>query len=207
MIVSRVMTSHADRIIELYERHAEDWRRRSHERRFLERETLDRFLTLAPKNGSVLDLGCGSGEPVADYLVTRGHHVTGVDSSPTLLGFCRARHPGAQWIEADMRTLALGRRFDAILAWNSFFHLDHHAQRGMFPIFAAHASADAPLMFTSGPAHGEAIGTYQGEPLYHASLDEAEYRTLLDRNGFDVVSYRPEDETCGKHTIWLARRR
>jgi hypothetical protein len=26
------------------------------------------------------------------------------------------------------------------------------------------------LMFTSGPAYGEAIGTYRGEPLYHGSL-------------------------------------
>ena len=60
-------------------------------------------------------------------------------------------------------------------------------------------------MFTSGPAHGEAIGSFAGEPLYHASLDPSEYRSLLDRNGFDVVSQVAEDPACGGHTVWLAQ--
>ena len=77
----------------------------------------------------------------------------------------------------------------------------------MFPIFGAHAAPKAALMFTSGPQHGEAVGTFQGEPLYHGSLGPDEYRALLDAQGFDVVAYVPEDPTCGKHTIWLAQRR
>jgi hypothetical protein len=60
-------------------------------------------------------------------------------------------------------------------------------------------------MFTSGPAHGEAIGSLGGELLYHASLDPAEYRSLLDLNGFRVVSHVVEDAGCGGHTIWLAQ--
>jgi hypothetical protein len=60
-------------------------------------------------------------------------------------------------------------------------------------------------MFTSGPRAGEAIGTFHGEPLYHASLAPEEYRVLLDKCGFEVVSYDPEHPACGKHTIWLAR--
>ena len=48
-------------------------------------------------------------------------------------------------------------------------------------------------MFTSGPAYGEAIGEYEGEPLYRASLDSDEYRSLLDDDGFEVVSPVVED--------------
>ncbi len=105
-----------------------------------------------------------------------------------------------------MRQLVLDRRFDGILAWDSFFHLTPKDQRAMFPVFAAHAARGAALMFTSGPSFGEAIGVYQGEPLYHASLDPAEYRDLLSANGFEVVAYAPEDQSCSGHTIWLARR-
>jgi hypothetical protein len=104
-----------------------------------------------------------------------------------------------------MRSLSLDRRFDGILAWNSFFHLTCDDQRRMFPIFRAHAAPGAALMFTSGPRHGEAVGSYRGEPLYHASLDEADYRALLDEFGFDVVSYVAEDPACNGHTVWLAR--
>ena len=119
--------------------------------------------------------------------------MTGIDSSPSLIGMCKDRFPDQDWIVADMRTLSLDRRFDGILAWNSFFHLCPDDQRKMFPIFRRHAGPKAALMFTSGPSHGEAIGTYKGEPLYHGSLDEAEYRLLLDQNGFDVVSHVVED--------------
>ena len=77
----------------------------------------------------------------------------------------------------------------------------------MFPVFRQHAASNAALMFTSGPAHGEAIGSFGGEPLYHASLDPDEYRSLLDDSGFDVLGYWPEEPECDDHTIWLARRR
>jgi hypothetical protein len=75
----------------------------------------------------------------------------------------------------------------------------------MFPLFAAHASPGAVLMFTSGSGAGEAIGEYRGEPLYHASLDPAEYEHLLERNGFSLVAHVIDDADCGYHTIWLAR--
>lgn len=60
-------------------------------------------------------------------------------------------------------------------------------------------------MFTSGSSHGEAIGSFEGEPLYHGSLDPAEYRDLLAQNGFTVVAHAVADPSCGHHTIWLAR--
>jgi hypothetical protein len=72
-------------------------------------------------------------------------------------------------------------------------------------IYQRHAAPHAALMFTSGPSASEAIGTFAGEKLYHASLDPAEYRALLGDNGFAVVSHVAEDPECGRHTIWLAR--
>jgi hypothetical protein len=59
-------------------------------------------------------------------------------------------------------------------------------------------------MFTSGTSAGEVIGSYRGEPLYHASLDPTEYEHLLSSNGFEVRSFVPNDPACGNHTVWLA---
>ena len=60
-----------------------------------------------------------------------------------------------------MRALSLGRSFDGILAWDSFFHLKPDDQRQMFAVFPAHAGGAALLMFNAGPAHGEGIGSYR----------------------------------------------
>jgi SAM-dependent methyltransferase len=199
------MKEDADRIIGLYDRNARQWDE-DRGRHLFERAWLDRFAALLPPDGAVLDVGCGSGEPIARHLVGAGHAVTGVDSSAAMIAMCRARFPSHHWIVADMRALALGRRFNGILAWDSFFHLRREDQRAMFPVFRAHAAERAALMFTSGPRDGEAIGSYASEPLYHASLAPAEYRALLADNGFAVISHVPEDPTCGGHTIWLAQR-
>jgi SAM-dependent methyltransferase len=200
------MASEAERIISLYERHANDWNR-ERGRDLFEQPWLARFMNLLPPGASILDIGCGSAEPIARYFIDKGCEMTGVDSSPTLIGICKSRFPEQDWIVADMRALSLDRRFDGILAWDSFFHLCPEDQRRMFPIFSQHAAAKAALMFTSGPGYGEAIGSYKGEPLYHGSLDGGEYRSLLDQNGFELVAHIVEDPNCGQHTVWLAQNR
>lgn len=190
----------------LYERHARAWDS-DRSKSLFERAWLDRFKAAIPPGESILDLGCGSGEPMARYLIDSGYRVTGVDSSQALIGLCEARFPDETWIVGDMREVRLDRRFGGILAWDSFFHLTPDNQQRMFAIFGAHALPGAALMFTSGPRAGEAIGSYRGETLYHASLDPAEYDELLSAHGFSVLSYVPEDPHCGGHTVWLTQRR
>lgn len=172
----------------------------------IEKGWLERFMALVPAGGTVLDIGCGAAQPIAAFLIAHGYDVTGVDSSPMMIELARSNFLGQEWLVGDMRGLALGRRFHGLIAWDSFFHLAYDDQRRMFPIFAAHAAPGAPLWFSSGPQHGEAIGTLHGEPLYHASLDPTEYRSLLAANGFSIVDHVIEDPTCGGHTVWLARR-
>jgi hypothetical protein len=50
------------------------------------------------------------------------------------------------------------------------------------------------------------MGSYRGEPLYHASLSAAEYLRLLHAKGFTVLKHVAEDLDCGFHTVWLWRR-
>jgi 2-polyprenyl-3-methyl-5-hydroxy-6-metoxy-1,4-benzoquinol methylase len=196
----------ADEIIGLYRRHGLAWAALRDGGTFVEAGWLARFMDLLPAGGSVLDIGCGSGAPIAATLAAAGFAVTGLDTSAPLLGLARARLPHATWIEGDMREMALGRQFDGLLAWDSFFHLAQDDQRRMFEHFAAHAAPGAALMFTSGPEEGPAIGALQGEALFHASLGPREYRALLGAAGFCVVGHVAEDPACGGRTVWLAQR-
>jgi SAM-dependent methyltransferase len=190
-------------IVDLYERHASAYDK-DRDRALQERRWLDRFFRHVRPSGTVLDVGCGMGEPIARYCMEAGFEIVGIDSSPSMIAICRARFPHAEWLVGDMRELSLNRRFDGILAWDSFFHLNADDQRKMFPRFARHASAGAPLMFTSGWSAGVALGSYRGEPLYHASLDPSEYGDLLSANGFSVECFIPNDPDCGEHCVWLA---
>jgi SAM-dependent methyltransferase len=195
----------ADRIIGHYEKHAAAWDHDRQNSYWNDKVWHDRFIERLGKGAEVLDLGCGAGRPVAQHMVERGLRVTGVDSSSAMISLCRERLPDQEWIVADMRRLALGQRFQAILAWDSFFHLAHEDQRRMFAVFADHASVGTVLMFNTGPEHGEGIGDYRGDPLYHASLSPGEYQALTARHGFRVIQQATNDIEAGGLTVWLCQ--
>jgi 2-polyprenyl-3-methyl-5-hydroxy-6-metoxy-1,4-benzoquinol methylase len=194
----------AKNIIELYRKYAREWVALRGEYLY-EKVWLDRLLALVPAQAQILDIGCGSGKPIAAYLLAQGCTVTGVDSSEAMLSMARQNFPNQTWIQADMRQFNLQQKFDVILAWDSFFHLTQDDQRLMFAQFVRHAKQGTVLMFSSGPAHGEAIGELFGEPLYHASLAPEEYRDLFNQSGFQVLDMVAEDPDCTGHTVWLAQ--
>ncbi len=194
-------------VIATYQRVGPIWARQRR-RDLFEKAWLDKWLTTAPRSQSqirVLDLGCGSGLPIGRYLAERNTEIVGVDAAPTMTTLYAQNVPSAETVTTDMRGLNLERQFDAVLAWDSFFHLTADDQRVMFGTFAAHAAPLATLMFTSGHIAGEAIGQVADAAIYHASLAQDEYRALLDAAGFRVLHYKPEDPDCANHTIWLAQ--
>ena len=119
------MNDLAGLIVGHYERHAAAWDQDRRNSGWNDKNWHERFVAALPKRAKVLGLGCGAGCPVAQYLAEQGVQVTGLDSSPTMISLCRSRLPDHEWIAADMRGLALARRFDGTLAWDSFFHLGH----------------------------------------------------------------------------------
>ena len=75
----------------------------------------------------------------------------------------------------------------------------------MFTTFGDHASVGAMLMFNTGPQHGEGVGEYKGDPLYHASLSPTEYEALTARFEFQVLQHVANDAEAGGRTVWLCQ--
>ncbi|WP_297110509.1 class I SAM-dependent methyltransferase [uncultured Devosia sp.] len=100
----------------------------------------------------VLELACGSGRFTAP-LAASGADVTGADLSPTMLA--RARHTlaredlKAEFVECDMRDVALGRQYDAIImAANSLMHLHTEDDfRRAFSAIRKHLAPDGVFAF------------------------------------------------------------
>lgn len=70
---------------------------------------------LVPPGVSILDLGCGTGR-LAEPLARLGHPVTAVDNEPEMLAGLRL----ATGVYADIVSLDLGTRFDAVLLMSHF---------------------------------------------------------------------------------------
>lgn len=123
----------SEEVVGLYRRRALEWDAARRGSPWNNRAWFEAFTGLL-SSGSTLDLGCGGGEPISRLLVDHGLRVTGVDSSPELIALARDRLPDQEWIVGDMRRLMLQRRFDGVLAWDSYFHLAHEAQRSMIEL-------------------------------------------------------------------------
>lgn len=188
----------------VYDQHAAAFDRQRFKGLF-EREWLMRFAGLLPAGGSVLDVGCGAGDPIARYFIEKNYELVGADFSVAMLALARERFPEQVWHEADMRSLDLGRRYDGIVAWDSFFHLTPDDQRTSLARMAAHLRPGGAILLTVGPEAGEVVGAVEGEPVYHSSLAPEQYRAELALLGIRVVLFVPEDPGCDFHSVLLAQ--
>jgi len=182
-----------------------DWFAENRPQNLTERKYLDMLISLIPAVGRILDVGCGTGFPILNYLAGKGFSVTGVDASEKMLQLAERNFPSEEFILADMRTLLLAKKYDAIIAWHSFFHLPAAEQPDMFTIFENHLNPKGILIFTSGSTGGEAWGINGGENLFHASLDAEEYKTLLEKHHFKILEHVIDDPECGNATVWMAQ--
>lgn len=201
-----VMENEKKNVFEAYNIIA-DWFATSRGKTLVEKPYLDSLIRLTSKSATVLDLGCGTGVPMMGYLISEGLQVTGVDASYRILEIARQNFPAVNFQQADMRALSLNQQFDALIAWDSFFHLPPEDQPAMFPLFKKHLKSKGVLLFTSGKEYGEAWGMNGGVNLCHGSLDTDQYKALLEANGFQVLQYTEDDPECNYATIWLAQLR
>ncbi|WP_316801516.1 class I SAM-dependent methyltransferase [Pedobacter frigidisoli] len=171
----------------------------------IEKAHLDDLVDHIPADGHVLDLGCGTGQPILQYLISKNLKVTGVDASKEILSIARKNFPESEFLLEDMRHLHLNQKFDAIIAWHSFFHLPINDQPAMFELFEKHLNINGILLFTSGTELGEAWGMNGGENLFHASLNTENYSQLLKKHHFEVLKHVVNDPDCGHANVWMAR--
>lgn len=69
---------------------------------------------------SVLEIGCGTGvvaAALAECIVAKGGvpRIVGLDVSASMLEVARARYPGYEWLQADMRAPVAGGPFDLLV--------------------------------------------------------------------------------------------
>ncbi len=88
-----------------------------------------RWAEQLPPGAAILDLGCGSGVPIATALAAQGFALFGVDPSPRLLAAFRRNLPvAATACEPAERSNCFDRRFEGVLAIGLLFLLPEAAQ-------------------------------------------------------------------------------
>ncbi|WP_231459125.1 MULTISPECIES: trans-aconitate 2-methyltransferase [unclassified Pedobacter] len=198
------MEGNRQNVFEVYNKIGE-WFADNRPTNLIEKKYLDKLISIIPVSGTVLDIGCGTGIPLLKYFKDSGFQVTGVDASKKMLSIAKENFEDVEFILADMRKLKLERKFNAIIAWHSFFHLPLEEQPETLDVFKKHLLPGGVLLFTSGSKNGESWGLNGGENLFHASLATKEYQSILNKHQFKIIEHKTDDPDCGGATVWMAQ--
>jgi SAM-dependent methyltransferase len=189
------------------------------------------FFELLPSPGRrTLEVGCGEGRVSRD-LVKRGHRVTGLDTSQTLIHLANDADQQSSYLRADAAALPLASEsFDLVVFYNSLMDFDdmelsvHEAARvlrhgGAMCACVTHPIPDAGR-FESLDSSARFIieGTYLGERRWFAADIERDgtrmsfagwayplegYFGALERAGFVIQAVRePSSSEAGDDKRW-----
>jgi SAM-dependent methyltransferase len=138
-----------------------------------------------PAGSDVLDLGCGSGQPIAAALDAAGCRVYGIDASPRLVEAFALGFPQHRVVCETVETSPFfGRRFEAAVAVGLLFLLPPVAQCELIARVAAVLKPGGRFLFSAPVQQAEWMDLLTGRKS--VSLGDAAYRAALHAAGLRV---------------------
>ena len=134
----------------------------------------NKFLSLLPDQGTILDLGCGSGRD-SRFFIDHGYRVVAVDGSAEL---CRlaAETIGQPVMCCDFREYEPEEPLTGVWASASLLHLTPEEISGVVSRLAGHLTPGG--CFYMSFKHGTFAGERDGR--FYTDLDETSLKGLLD---------------------------
>lgn len=201
---------------------ATQWQRARRQVTASEAGAVQQFMTHVATDAVVLDLGCGSGQPMAGLLLARGNRVHGIDQSAAMLELAKANFPAAQFPRASWQLAAIESvnfpagmpdGISAIICWDVLFHVRREWHADLFARMATALPCGGILLLSCGGSPQPPFTDRMfGRQFFYDSHDPAQTVRLLDASGFEVIWQaiidEPDAATNNKgRAALLARRR
>jgi SAM-dependent methyltransferase len=153
-----------------------------------EREYLEAVLQVTPEGAFILDLGCGTGRPMAEYVIGRGRHVIGVDQAEALLALAKASFPREQWLLASIESYEVRHDYASAIIWDSLFHIPRAEHEAILGKAVSGLPVGGRLMVTvGGSEHPAFTDVMFGETFYYDSNTPEQTEQILSRLGCRLV--------------------
>ena len=165
---------------------------------------LESFARRLPPGARVLDIGCGDGVPISQFLTRAGAEVVGLDSSPEMVARFRANLPSVPVRCERVQDASFeAESFGGVVAWGVLFHLSAPDQRAVIETVAEWLMPGGRALFTSGGEEGATEGEMDGVTFRYVSLGAEQYRAVLDRAGLVLETVHPD---AWDNHVYVARK-
>lgn len=147
------------------------------------------FCDLITPNGKILDVGCGTGYPVAQYLVERNFCVTGIDVSRKMIEKAEnLQLKNANFIKDDILDYSTDILYDGVIAFDSIWHIAKDKQVDVYRKIASLMNYGAYFLFTHGNRNSETVGTMFNQQFYYSALNIEELKVIFSEVGLKIIS-------------------
>lgn len=182
---------------------------------------VDKVLEGLPPGAKVLDLGCGTGNPIAGHIARRGYQVIGVDQSQNMLEIAKRVVPEAEFIRGDMVEMQFADKFAAAVAWDSVFHVERMHHSAIYRKLADSLETGGRLLLSVGGSDADASAADStggdsvvegftsemfGHTFFYSGYGPQVTRKMLEAEGFEIEVWEVDDPSSRGHIAVVARR-
>jgi len=168
---------------------------------------LEKLDALLKPGSAILDLGCGIGKPVDNFLVDKGHQVTGIDFSSKMIELAKRYVPEAKYLERDISELKREEyRVDAVVSFYAIIHVPKENHRELFTKINSFLPVGGLILVTLGKEENEEIGDFYGVEMYWSHYGSEQSREIIEEAGFEVIIDEIDASGEESYHIILARK-
>jgi len=169
---------------------------------------LEELAGLIPPHSRVLDLGCGTGLPVAKFFADRGHEVIGVDLSDKMIELARKNVSSAEFYVDNILNLVFDKDcFDLIVSFYCLFHFKKEKQLEVFHKIVNWLRIKGYSYFTlateeyTGKADFEGTIDFEGNVLPYSHYSVEDYQRIIRNLG--AKSIVEKFNIGGETMLWV----
>jgi 2-polyprenyl-3-methyl-5-hydroxy-6-metoxy-1,4-benzoquinol methylase len=175
---------------------------------FKNRPHLDRFIDLLSSPATILDVGCGSGRPIDNYLVEHGYDVTGIDVSPKQIAMAKRAVPSARFEVSNLLDLKPGDYdVDGIVSFYAIIHIPRERHGQILKTLASFLRPAGLLLITMGASEWEGREDFHGVEMFWSHYGPEVNLELVENAGFDVVLDEIDEGAHERHQVLIGRKR
>jgi len=171
---------------------------------------LEQFIKLINKGKTILDVGCGAGKPIDEFLINHGFAVNGIDISSKQIELAKRNVPKAFYEVKDMSGLKDEEYcVDGIVSFYSIFHTPREKHQEIFNKFASFMPNGGAILVTMGAGEYEGWEeNFHGVKMFWSHYGPERNKAIIDKAGFEIILNEIDNSTSGeKHQIIIAEKK
>ena len=168
------------------------------------------FCELLPENAHVLDIGCGTGNPIDKYLNQKGFSVVGIDISEKMIEEAQKLNlSNTVFMLKDFIDFTSSEKFDAVIAFDSIWHIEENMQEAVYIKVSQLLHSKGYFIFTHGKENGTIKGNMFSEEFIYSAFSANKVKELIEQNGMDIVLWQEnyKEETTGTRDLLVIARK